>query len=140
LDLAGEILKKKEEGAKAFDQGLEVVEKVLADASSKAEELSKAMAAQHEVLAELMANKTLLTELLKSEDVSGAAHLGAAAAGLGTGGLAGGGGKGGPNLADTQLAAQLNTVMSNIQTMIAREVAKQAEQLRTQMEGRGRPN
>ncbi|WP_417670745.1 hypothetical protein [Roseibium sp.] len=150
LTLAGEILKKKEESEKAYAQGLDVVEKVLAEASEKADGLSRAMAQQHEKLAGILADKDLLSEILRSGQAATAAAF--EAAGLGTaggptaphpsksqmGGPAAGLNLGG--LGDTQLANQLNTVMGNIRSMISQEVQRQAEILRGQGESGQRPN
>ncbi|MEJ8474768.1 hypothetical protein [Roseibium algae] len=135
LGLAGEILKKKEEGDSAFAQGQDVVEKLLADASSTADKLSKAYADQHATLSNILADSDLLSEILKAgKEVSGAG-LGIAPGAAGNSaadkpsvfrpGL--------PGLADGQLVNQLNTVMGNIQTMISQEVQKQTAQISAQM-------
>ncbi|WP_289035955.1 hypothetical protein [uncultured Roseibium sp.] len=132
LDLAGDILKKKEESEQAFDQGILVVEKVLTDASEKADQLSKAMSDQHDALKAILADRSLLSDILKSGKEATAASSRKAARGADPrAGVLG--------LADAQLAGQLNSVMSNIQSMISREVQRQSEVLRSQMASGARP-
>ncbi|WP_417686052.1 hypothetical protein [Roseibium sp.] len=135
LSLAGEILKKKEESEKAYAQGLEVVEKVLTDASQKAEALSQAMATQHDALAAILGDKELLGEILKSGKAATAAAFEAVAPG------AQGGAGPGSSTANPQVASQLNAAMDRIRSMISQEVQRQAELLRGGAPGPGaRPN
>lgn len=148
LTLAGEILKKKHESEQAFDQGLVVVERVLNDASEKADALSKAMATQHETLKSLLNDKGLLTEVLKTGKAAAAASAfgtaGQAEAGpasMPIGNLGGGLSGARAGLDQNQLANQLNAVMGNIRNMIAQEVQKQADLFKTQPgQGGERPN
>ncbi len=137
LALAGEILKKKEESAQAFDQGLDVVEKVLGDASQKAEALSKAMADQHEALSTILTDRLLLTDILKSGSTASVAAA-FRAAGYTDGGAAdaSNAAERGMNPATGTVANQLNAVMANIREMVAKEVQRQTEILRTPSSGR----
>ncbi len=115
VGIAAEILKKKEAGDSALDEGMEAVERVLGDARDKAEKLSKVMADQQSALEQLLNNKASLTELLKNSELKagkGAKSLpplGVEAAAL----------------ADPKVAYQLNTLMGNINSMVQREVERQ---------------
>jgi len=130
LEVAGAIRKKQQESEQAFDKGLEVVEKVLSDASKKAQDLSQDMNRQHDLLQELLRNKASLTEVLgqgKPEDIAASVNAGKAE----TAGLAGAA----PHMMhDPKVAYQLNILMSNLQTMVAREVENQLTRLRVQAE------
>lgn len=123
VGIAAEILKKKEAGDSALTEGMQAVERVLGDARDKAEQLSKAMAAQQSALEELLNNKASLTELLKAsqltanEQAKRIPHLGLEAAAL----------------ADPKVAYQLNTLMGNINSMVAREVERQLSGLQTRV-------
>lgn len=124
VGVAGEILKKKEAGDAALQEGVGAVEKVLKDARDKAEDLSKAMAAQQTALEELLKNRASLTELLKTSR-SKISASGVAFPQVPTEAAA---------LADPKVAYQLNTLMGNINSMVAREVEKQIAGLRAQAE------
>ncbi|MGS4885785.1 hypothetical protein [Roseibium sp. MB-4] len=122
VGIAAEILKKKEAGDAALDEGMQAVERVLTDARDKAEQLSKTMSAQQAALEKLLNDKASLTELLKAsqqkkgEAFQGVPHFGPGAAAL----------------ADPKVAYQLNTLMGNINSMVAREVERQIAGLRSQ--------
>jgi len=130
LEVASAIRKKQQESEKALDRGLEVVEKVLSDASKKAQDLSQDMNRQHDLLQELLKNKASLTDVLgPGKSVEFAAAITPESAE--TAGPAGGN----PQfMQDPKIAYQLNILMSNIQTMVAREVENQLTQLRVQAE------
>ncbi|WP_420414390.1 hypothetical protein [Roseibium sp.] len=123
VGIAAEIMKKKEAGDTALDEGMQAVERVLGDARDKAEQLSKAMIAQQTALEELLNNKASLTDLLKAsqqqtgDKLKGLPHLGAEAAAL----------------ADPKVAYQLNTLMGNINVMVSREVERQLSVLRNKV-------
>lgn len=120
VGIAAEIMKKKEAGDTALDEGMQAVERVLGDARDKAEQLSKAMMAQQAALDQLLNNKATLTDLLKasqkqaSEKLKELPHIGIEAAAL----------------ADPKIAYQLNTLMGNINSMVSREVERQLSGLR----------
>ncbi|MBO9419981.1 hypothetical protein J7481_10780 [Labrenzia sp. R4_2] len=122
VGIAAEILKKKEAGDAALDEGMQAVERVLTDARDKAEQLSNTMSAQQAALEKLLNDKASLTELLKAsqqkkgELFQGVPHFGPGAAAL----------------ADPKVAYQLNTLMGNINSMVAREVERQIAGLRSQ--------
>ncbi|WP_155134098.1 hypothetical protein [Roseibium sp. RKSG952] len=137
--IAGEILKRKEETDRAMAEAHVAVEKVIREASEKADALSKSMAEQHSLLEQVLGNKEVLDELLKAGK-EGMSMPNAGGAGLG-GGLAGGlaSGLGRPDQtpaggADPKIAFQLNTMMGNIQAMVSREVERQLAALRAQAE------
>ncbi|GGB36301.1 hypothetical protein GCM10011316_05580 [Roseibium aquae] len=130
LGVAGAILKKQQESEKALDEGLNVVEKVLSDASSKAKALSEDMSRQHDLLQDLLKNRQSLTELLHAGKNSGLFDAKTSDAPL-SGGLAGINPQANP---DPKVAYQLNILMSNLQSMVAREVESQLSQLRMQAE------
>lgn len=121
VGIASQILKKKEAGDSALDEGMQAVEKILGDARDKAEQLSKAMADQQNALEQLLSNKASLTELLKasqlkaSETAKGLPQYGLEAAAL----------------ADPKVAYQLNTLMGNINSMVQREVERQLSGLQS---------
>jgi hypothetical protein len=123
VGIAAEILKKKEAGDTALDEGMKAVERVLGAARDKAEQLSKAMMAQQSALDELLSNKASLTELLKAsqqqsaDKLKGFPQLGIEAAAL----------------ADPKVAYQLNTLMGNINSMVSREVERQLSVLRNKV-------
>ncbi|QDG76725.1 hypothetical protein [Labrenzia sp. PHM005] len=123
VGIAAEIMKKKEAGDTALDEGMQAVERVLGDARDKAEQLSTAMSAQQAALEELLNNKASLTDLLKasqqqtSDKIKGLPHLGFEAAAL----------------ADPKVAYQLNTLMGNINAMVSREVERQLSVLRNKV-------
>ncbi|OJJ10993.1 hypothetical protein BKI51_13945 [Alphaproteobacteria bacterium AO1-B] len=122
VGIAAEILKKKEAGDAALDEGMQAVARVLSDARDKAEQLSNTMSAQQAALEKLLNDKASLTELLKAsqqkkvEAFQGVPHFGPGAAAL----------------ADPKVAYQLNTLMGNINSMVAREVERQIAGLRSQ--------
>lgn len=122
VGIAAEILKKKEAGDAALDEGMQAVERVLTDARDKAEQLSNTMSAQQADLEKLLNDKASLTELLKaSQQKKGEAFQGMPQFGPGTAALA-----------DPKVAYQLNTLMGNINSMVAREVERQIAGLRSQ--------
>ncbi|WP_395173136.1 hypothetical protein [Roseibium alexandrii] len=121
IGIAAEILKKKEAGDAALDEGMQAVERVLTDARDKAEQLSNTMSAQQADLEKLLNDKASLTELLKaSQQKKGEAFQGMPQFGPGTAALA-----------DPKVAYQLNTLMGNINSMVAREVERQIAGLRS---------
>jgi uncharacterized coiled-coil protein SlyX len=122
VGIAAEILKKKEAGDAALDEGMQAVERVLTDARDKAEQLSNTMSAQQAALEKLLNDKASLTELLKaSQQKKGEAFQGVPQFGPGAAALA-----------DPKVAYQLNTLMGNINSMVAREVERQIAGLRSQ--------
>ncbi|MBO9425355.1 hypothetical protein J7444_11525 [Labrenzia sp. R4_1] len=122
VGIAAEILKKKEAGDAALDEGMQAVERVLTDARDKAEQLSNTMSAQQASLEKLLNDKATLTELLKaSQQKKGEAFQGMPQFGPGAAALA-----------DPKVAYQLNTLMGNINSMVAREVERQIAGLRSQ--------
>lgn len=132
IEVAGEILKKREESENALDEGLKVVEKVLQDAKDKAETLSADLQHQHDLLQDILQNKRSLTEILKTAK----AGLAAAGSDATAAGSAPPFPNGIPGLgpADPKTAYQLNMLTANIQSMVSREVEKQLAQLRAQAE------
>lgn len=122
VGIAAEILKKKEAGDSALDEGMQAVERVLSDARDKAEQLSNTMSAQQAALEKLLNDKASLTELLKaSQQKKGEAFQGMPQFGPGAAALA-----------DPKVAYQLNTLMGNINSMVAREVERRIAGLRSQ--------
>jgi len=122
VGIAAEILKKKEAGDAALNEGMQAVERVLSDARDKAEQLSNTMSAQQAALEKLLNDKASLTELLKaSQQKKGEAFQGMPQFGPGAAALA-----------DPKVAYQLNTLMGNINSMVAREVERQIARLRSQ--------
>ncbi|GAA0773832.1 hypothetical protein E1180_09115 [Roseibium denhamense] len=114
VGIAAEVLKKKEDGDAALNEGMQAVERVLKNARDKAEQLSKAMLAQQAALDQILQNKTSLTELLKAggqavENQKPAKSLATDIAAL----------------SDPKVAYQLNTLMGTINAMISREIARQ---------------
>ena len=128
--IAGEILKKKEAGEKELEDGLAIVEKLLAEASDKASKLSDAMQEQHAALQKMLADKVLLTEILRTGKQGQAAKSGLAGA-MGQDSAAAGAQPAG-GLGDPRFAYQLNMLMGNIQAMVSREVERQIATLKTQ--------
>ncbi|MEP4364524.1 MAG: hypothetical protein ABJP83_12160 [Roseibium sp.] len=122
--IASEILKRKEAGDAALDEGVQAVERILGDARDKAEKLSKAMIAQQDALDRLLKNRDSLTDLLKASQqkvkaqTAGFPNLSPAVA----------------TLADPNIAYQLNTLMGNLNSMVSREVERQLGALRGQAE------
>lgn len=127
LQIAGEILKKRDEGDQALAQGMKVVENVLQETIDKAEALSANLIKHTDMLKETLQDKDALADLLKSgASVQSLKPVGQPATGLPMG-LAGG-------LADPKVAYQLNLLMGNVQSMVSREVENQLSQLREQAE------
>lgn len=127
FEIAGEILKQKEAGEKELEDGLAIVEKLLAEASDKASKLSDAMQEQHATLQKMLADKVLLTEILRTGKQGQAGKSGlAGAVGQDSGGA------GVQPTGDPRLAYQLNMLMGNIQAMVSREVERQIATLKTQ--------
>lgn len=118
VGIAAEIMKKKEAGDAALNQGLQTVEKVLEDARDKAEQLSRTMSEQQSALDQLLKDKASLSELLKATQQSAAKapaepRLGLEAAAL----------------ADPKVAYQLNTLMGRFSSMISREVERKIAEM-----------
>ncbi len=122
LGIAGEIMKRKQAGDRALEEGLDAVERILTDARQKAAKLSEEMLAQHDALEQLLENKETLTELVEA-GMSGSAGAGPATPAA----LAGA-------ISDPNAANQLNTMMENVRHMIASEVERNVTQLRSQIE------
>lgn len=122
--IAAEILKKKEAGDAALDEGIQAVERILGDARDKAEKLSKAMIVQQDALDGLLKNRESLIDLLKASQqmvkaqTTGFPNLSPAAA----------------TPADPKIAYQLNTLMGNLNSMVSREIERQLGALRSQAE------
>ncbi len=137
FEVAGEILKRKEAGDDALEEGLSVVEKMLTDASEKADKLSDALQSQHATLQKILANKTHLQDVLRAGK-KGMSEAGQGSA-TGSPGVPPGGGVGaGPGglagLSDPRLANQLNLVLNNIPAMVSKEVERHIAELRVQVE------
>ncbi|MTI45347.1 hypothetical protein JM93_01266 [Roseibium hamelinense] len=130
IGIAGEIAKRQEETDKAMTEALSTVENILKNASAKAAALQESMSEQHALLERAANDKSLLADLLKS------AKDGMAGAGLNLGPGPGGAAMpaGGGKTADPKLAYQMNQMMGNVQTMVAREVERQIAALRAQAE------
>lgn len=127
LQIAGEILKKRDEGDQALAQGMKVVENVLQETIDKAEALSANLIKHTDMLKETLQDKDALADLLKSgASAQSLKSVGQPSPGV-SGGLAGG-------LSDPKVAYQLNLLMGNVQSMVSREVENQLSQLRAQAE------
>lgn len=126
--VAGEVLQKKEAGDDALQQGMAVVEKLLKDASTKAEKLSNDMQEQHAVLEKILADKTLLTEILRAGKQGVSGQSGGPGAALGQDNAKGQGAAGAVGA-----GYQPNTMMA-LQAMVSREVERQLASLRMQAE------
>jgi|GEM_PF-6606418 len=125
VGIAAEVLKQKEAGDTAFQEGMKAVERVLGEARDKAEQLSSAMTDQQSALDKLLNDKGSLMDLLKASQQHGGKTL---KGGVDLGGQA-------ALLADPKIAFQLNTLMGNINGMVSREVARQLAGLRAKASG-----
>ncbi|MEP3046083.1 MAG: hypothetical protein ABJL55_08380 [Roseibium sp.] len=122
VGITAEIMKKKEEGDAALNEGVRVVERILEDARDNAEQLSKEMMAQQEALENLLRNKESLTNLLRASQQNMAAQASTL-----------------PNLADQtaifadpRIADLLNTCAGRIKTMVSQEFERRLGALQGQ--------
>jgi len=127
LEIAGQILKKKNEGDAALNEGMKVVENVLQEANDKADALSEDLQKHMELLKAALQDKDTLIDLMKSGSKGADVSPNAGTSNQHASALGGG-------IADPKIAYQLNLLMGNVQSMVAREVENQLSQLRAQAE------
>jgi len=118
LEITAEIGRRKQEADKANEEALATVTRVLSEAREKAEALSDALTREHATLSALLKDGSLMDEAIRHtvENLGKSGKAGHSQAGGASGAGAG------PH--------QLNSVLTNIQTMISREVERQVELLR----------
>lgn len=127
LEIAGQILKKKNEGDAALNEGMKVVENVLQEANEKADALSQDLQKHMELLKSALQDKDTLMDLMKSGSRGAGTKSDPGTSSQNASSLGGG-------VADPKIAYQLNLLMGNVQSMVAREVENQLSQLRAQAE------
>ncbi|EFO30875.1 hypothetical protein TRICHSKD4_4474 [Roseibium sp. TrichSKD4] len=127
LEIAGQILKKKNEGDAALNEGMKVVENVLQEANEKADVLSQDLQKHMELLKSALHDKDTLIDLMKSGSKGTDVRPNAGPSNQNASSLGGG-------IADPKIAYQLYLLMGNVQSMVAREVENQLSQLRAQAE------
>lgn len=115
LEITAEIGRRKQEADKANAEALATVTKVLSEARENAEALSDALTREHATLSALLKDSSLMDEAIRHSVEN-----------LGKAGKSQAGGTAG----STAQPHHLNSVLTNIQTMISREVERQVELLR----------